>query len=111
MLDIAQHQSVHPDAGAKGLSDALGKALADDRIREFQADRGVKSASVSIKAPLASLLQFKNTVVGDAASSTADLFDVQPQRDGRLGENAQRNLTIMQALPRLPVAECHRIQV
>lgn len=98
--DTAQQQTRVP--GATGTADVLAKALADDRIREFQADRGIKSASVAIKAPLGLLVK-SSTVVGDAASSYTDLFSVQAQRDPRLGEDAQRNLTILQALPRLPV--------
>jgi len=102
MIDMAQHQGGHKGAMG-GQGDVLGKALADERIKAFQADRGVKSASVTINASLDGLLR-KSTIVGDAASSTADLYSVQPQRDGRLGENPQRPLTIMDALPRLPVS-------
>ena len=101
MIDVAQRQGGHKGAMG-GQGDVLGKALADERIKAFQADRGVKSASVTINASLDGLLR-KSTIVGDAASSTADLYSVQPQRDGRLGENPQRPLTIMDALPRLPV--------
>lgn len=103
MNEIAQKQTGLPGVhGVHGASDVLAKALSDDRIREFQSDRGIKSASVAIKAPLGLLVK-SSTVVGDAASSYTDLFSVEAQRDGRMGENPQRNLTILQALPRLQV--------
>ncbi len=100
--ELAQKQPQPFMGNRQGAADVLAKALSDDRVKAFQTDRGIKSASVSIQAPLGSLIT-KNLVVGDAASSSADLFNVQPQRDGRLGENPQRALTIIQALPRLPV--------
>lgn len=102
MIEMGQHQTSYKGT-VGGQIDALGKALADERIKAFQADRGVKSASVTINASLDGLMR-KNTVVGDAASSTVDLYNVQPQRDGRLANNPQRPLTIFEVLPRLPVS-------
>ncbi|NIC43322.1 phage major capsid protein [Aquabacterium sp. A08] len=95
-------QSSGPGAAGNG---ALAKALNDERIRAMVADRGIKSASVTLNAPLASLLQFKSgPVVGDVSSSATDLIDVQAQRDPRLGSFGARRLTLMEALPRIVVS-------
>ena len=100
MIEIAQKQTSLP-GGLQTKADPLGKALRDDRILAFKSDRGIRNASISINAPLSQLLK-KGLVTGDAQTSS-DQYSVQAQRDPRLGENPMRPLTILEALPHLPI--------
>jgi HK97 family phage major capsid protein len=101
--ELAQKNSGFLMAGPRnGGSNALAKALNDDRIKAFQADRGLKSASVAINAPLSQIIERK-AIVGDYPTSSDEYLTVPAQRDPRLGEVRGGRLTLIDVLPKLAV--------
>jgi len=90
-------------APTDGAGGTLRKAFNDARIQEFRADRGVKSVSVMVPGPLRRMLTEVKAVVGDMAGVGNNLLSVQPERDHRLGNFAMRPLSLLEALPHMPV--------
>ena len=99
MIEIAQKQTV---GKMPGTGDPLTKALRDERLLAFKSDRGMRMASIPVAASLTALLT-KTAITGDLQSTT-DQYAVQAQRDPRLGEFSMRPLSILEALPRLPIS-------
>ena len=78
----------------------LTKISTDQSFQHFRSDAGIKSASITLSGSFGRLIK---SVVGDAPSSTNDYYSVAPVRDSRIGEFAQRRLSIFDALPTLVV--------
>jgi HK97 family phage major capsid protein len=77
----------------------LTKALQDERIASFIADRAIQSASVRLKTSIPVLV--KTAITSDAQSDT-DQYSVQAQRLGGLSESPMRRLSVLESLPRIP---------
>ncbi len=82
------------------IANPLTKLMSDPSIQSFRTDAGVKSASVTLPGKFSRLIK---SVVGDQASSGNDYYSVAPVRDNRLGEYAERRLSIFDVLPSLQV--------
>lgn len=78
----------------------LTKIASDQAFQQFRSDAGIKSASMTLTGSFGKLIK---SVVGDIPSSTNNFYSVAPVRDNRLGEYAERRLSVFDVLPTLLV--------
>jgi HK97 family phage major capsid protein len=88
-------------SGGAGGGSLLNKFATLEQVRAFAGDRSIKNANVKLGA--LNVLTKSGIVVGDLASSSNDLFNTQPNRSPTIGENAQRRLSLLTELQRIPV--------
>jgi HK97 family phage major capsid protein len=96
LIELEQRGGAMPHEGVPGAN-PLAKLANDAGIAAVR-DRTSKSASVPIAGSLSRIVK---AVAGDAG---AEQYEVQPQRDNRLGANPQRRLSIFDVLPSLQVS-------
>lgn len=93
ITDLAQRGAVTWQQPEKKA--LLSAALDSDGMRAFQ-NRSTKSAQIPLELSLKAL-------VGDEASSTNQLYSVQPQRSDSIGEDARRPIRLLDLIPRMSV--------
>lgn len=93
--EIAQKMTTAGGDGRGNKGNALAQAATDLVAKAGGvASREQKSASVAIKG----------FVVGDTAGTSEEGYNIQPQRDPRLGNDPRRPLRVLDVLPRMRVS-------
>lgn len=99
--ELAQRRDIATDGGGRGFN-PLARIANDPGVMALR-DGTTKSAILQIKGSLPQLLTKSGLLVGDTPASDNTGFDVRPQRAPGVFNDARRQLTLLDVLPRMAV--------